>query len=101
MQDYLSKTILPKRRILTWLNQFGTLGTFLKNDIKLIKRNKRSKTTVGMSIMFLFYGLIFFSGGVEAHDKPIMQFLREYLFQEDFYSHLDSLFQVGTVPIIN
>lgn len=45
---------------LSWLNQFGTLGTFLKNDIKLIKRNKRSKTTIFMSIIFLFYGLIFF-----------------------------------------
>jgi hypothetical protein len=45
----------------TWLNQFGTLGTFLKNDIKLIKRNKRSRTTVIMSILFLFYGFIFFN----------------------------------------
>lgn len=45
---------------LSWLNQFGTLGTFLKNDIKLIKRNKRSKTTIFMSFIFLFYGLIFF-----------------------------------------
>lgn len=45
---------------LSWLNQFGTLGTFLKNDIKLIKRNKRSKTTIVMSFLFLFYGLIFF-----------------------------------------
>src|SRR5690606_23162962 len=33
----------------SWLNQFGTLGTFLKNDIKLIKRNKRSRTTILMS----------------------------------------------------
>jgi Family of unknown function (DUF5687) len=57
---------------LTWLNQFGTLGTFLKNDIKLIKRNKRSKTTVFMSILFLFYGLLFFSGGIETYDKPVM-----------------------------
>lgn len=46
---------------LAWLNQFGTLGTFLKNDIKLIKRNKRSKTTIVMSVIFLFYGLIFFA----------------------------------------
>jgi len=45
----------------TWLNQFGTLGTFLKNDIKLIKRNKRSRTTVFMSILFLFYGFLFFN----------------------------------------
>lgn len=52
---------IAKTEDLTWLNQFGTLGTFLKNDIKLIKRNKRSRTTVLMSILFLFYGLIFFS----------------------------------------
>ncbi|MBF4515290.1 hypothetical protein IRZ71_03005 [Flavobacterium sp. ANB] len=45
---------------LSWLNQFGTLGTFLKNDIKLIRRNKRSKTTIVMSVFFLFYGFIFF-----------------------------------------
>jgi hypothetical protein len=57
---------------LTWLNQFGTLGTFLKNDIKLIKRNKRSKTTIGMSVLFLFYGLLFFSGGIKAYDNPLM-----------------------------
>ena len=56
-----SKQDIAKTENLTWLNQFGTLGTFLKNDIKLIKRNKRSKTTVGMSLLFLFYGLIFFT----------------------------------------
>lgn len=55
------KNDVAKTENLTWLNQFGTLGTFLKNDIKLIKRNKRSKTTVGASILFLFYGLIFFN----------------------------------------
>ena len=55
-----SKSEIAKTENLTWLNQFGTLGTFLKNDIKLIKRNKRSKTTVGMSFLFLFYGLLFF-----------------------------------------
>ncbi|MFV8269068.1 DUF5687 family protein [Flavobacterium sp. GT2N3] len=57
---------------LTWLNQFGTIGTFLKNDIKLIKRNKRSKTTVGLSVMFLFYGLLFFTNGIEAYNNPVM-----------------------------
>ncbi len=54
---------------LSWLNQFGTLGTFLKNDIKLIKRNKRSKTTIVMSVVFLFYGLIFFGN---THQPPAM-----------------------------
>lgn len=57
---------------LSWLNQFGTLGTFLKNDIKLIKRNKRSKMTILMSVIFLFYGFLFFSGGIETYDNPTM-----------------------------
>ena len=55
-----TKHEIAKTEDLTWLNQFGTLGTFLKNDIKLIKRNKRSRTTVLMSLLFLFYGLLFF-----------------------------------------
>lgn len=55
----------------TWLNQFGTLGTFLKNDIKLIKRNKRSRTTIFISVMFMFYGLLFFTGAVEAYEGPV------------------------------
>jgi hypothetical protein len=64
-----SKTAEAKTENLTWLNQFGTLGTFLKNDIKLIKRNKRSKTTVIMSVLFIFYGLIFFNN---PQQKEIM-----------------------------
>lgn len=55
------KKDLAKTENLNWLNQFGTLGTFLKNDIKLLRRNKRAKTTLYMSVFFLFYGLIFFT----------------------------------------
>ena len=76
-----SKHDIAKTENLTWLNQFGVLGTFLKNDIKLIKRNKRSKTTVIMSVMFLFYGLLFFSGGIESYDNPVM-----YMFAGVFVS---------------
>ncbi|WP_108425159.1 DUF5687 family protein [Flagellimonas amoyensis] len=55
---------------LDWLNRFGNLGTFLKNDIKLIKRNKRSKTAVLTGFFFVFYGLLFFTGAIEAYDGP-------------------------------
>ncbi|WP_430930961.1 DUF5687 family protein, partial [Robiginitalea biformata] len=41
-----TKTPVGKTEDYTWLNRFGNLGTLLKNDIKLIRRNKRSKTTV-------------------------------------------------------
>lgn len=67
---YLDAGLAVKREVgktedYTWLNRFGNLGTFLKNDIKLIRRNKRSRTTVIVSILFLFYGLIFFTGPYE------------------------------------
>lgn len=55
----------------TWLNRYGVLGTFIKNDIKLIKRNKRSRTTILMSVLFIFYGLLFFTGAIEAYEGPV------------------------------
>ncbi len=56
---------------LTWLDRFGLMGTFLKNDIKLLRRNKRSKTTLFISVLFIFYGLLFFTGAVEAYEGPV------------------------------
>ncbi|MDG5491127.1 DUF5687 family protein [Psychroserpens sp. SPM9] len=64
------KNVVAQTEDFTWLNRFGSMSTFLKNDIKLIKRNKRSKTTLMMSVIFLFYGLLFFTGAVEAYDGP-------------------------------
>ena len=55
---------------LDWVNRFGSIAVFLKNDIKLIKRNKRSRTTVIMSFLFVFYGLLFFSGSISMYDGP-------------------------------
>lgn len=46
---------------LTWANKLGDVAPFIKNDIRLIWRNKRTKTVFLMSFLFLFYGLIFFT----------------------------------------
>jgi hypothetical protein len=67
------KTDLAKTENYVWLNQFGTLGTFLKNDIRLLKRNKRSRTTIIMSFLFIFYGLLFFTNSIEAYNNPAMK----------------------------
>ena len=67
------KQTVAKTEDLSFLNRFGNTGTFLKNDIKLIKRNKRPKTAGLMSFLFLFYGLLFGSGAVEVYDGPIWQ----------------------------
>lgn len=67
------KSDTAKTENFTWLNQFGTLGTFLKNDIRLLKRNKRSRTTLIMSFLFIFYGLLFFTNAIEMYQSPAMQ----------------------------
>jgi hypothetical protein len=54
-----SKHDVAKTEDLTWLNQFGTIGTFLKNDIKLIKRNKRSKLRLDLVLCFFLWFLFF------------------------------------------
>ena len=52
-----------------WLERFGTMGNFLKNDLKLLQRNKRSKTTVMMSFFFIFYGLLIINN--QAYAGPM------------------------------
>jgi len=64
------KSDIAKTENFNWLNQFGSLGTFLKNDIRLLKRNKRSRTTVVMSVIFIFYGLLFFTKAIEVYNSP-------------------------------
>ena len=44
---------------LSFLNRFGKVAPFLKNDIKLIWRNKRPRGTLFASLFFLFYALYF------------------------------------------
>ncbi|TDU43561.1 hypothetical protein BXY82_0975 [Gelidibacter sediminis] len=65
-----SKHDVAKTENYSWLDRFGSLSTFLKNDIKLLRRNKRSKMTLFMSVIFIFYGLLFFTNAVEAYDGP-------------------------------
>lgn len=46
---------------LSFANRLGDVAPFIKNDMRLIWRNKRTKTVFLMSFLFLFYGLIFFT----------------------------------------
>ncbi|WP_026709760.1 DUF5687 family protein [Flavobacterium filum] len=62
---------IAKSQHFDWLDQFGTLGAFLKNDIRLITRNKRAKSVIIMSFLFLFYGLLFITGAIEAYENPV------------------------------
>lgn len=47
---------------MNWLDRFGASKVFLKNDIRLIVRNKRARTTVFMSLILMLYGFFILSG---------------------------------------
>lgn len=46
---------------LSWTSRFGKLAPFIQLDLQLIQRNKRSRATVIMSLLFLVYGLLFYT----------------------------------------
>jgi|SRR5690625_4646 len=71
LDDKISEGVSEaKTNELNWLNRFGSLSVFLKNDIRLISRNKRPKQVLLMSVMFLFYGLIFFTQDMYSESYP-------------------------------
>jgi hypothetical protein len=56
-----SKIQEAKTTDLSWTKRFGEIAPFLQLDLKLIWRNKRPRTTVFMSFIFLLYGLIIYT----------------------------------------
>lgn len=42
------------------LSRFGSAGDLAANEIKLVLRNKRSKSALIMGLFFMFYGLLFY-----------------------------------------
>ena len=53
------KTKEGKMEDFSFLDRFGKTATFIKNDLRLLKRSKRARTAVYMGIGMLFYGIIF------------------------------------------
>ena len=53
------KTKEGKMEDFSFLDRFGKTATFIKNDLRLLKRSKRARTAVYMGIGMLFYGMIF------------------------------------------
>lgn len=54
VSSYKSSTDIP------FLSRFGPVGDLTANEIKLVFRNKRSRSALVMGLFFLFYGLIFY-----------------------------------------
>ena len=45
---------------LAWTNRFGDIAPFMQLDLKLLMRNKRSKSTLPILVIGLLYGLFFY-----------------------------------------
>ncbi len=60
---------------LSWTKRFGSIAPFLQLDLKLIWRNKRTKTQVFMSLAMIFYGLIFYKMDDFGPTSPMMVFV--------------------------
>ena len=78
-QVYLDEAIASKVEEaksvdLSWTDKLGDVAPFIKNDIRLIWRNKRTKTVFLMSFLLLLYGLIFFTSDVYKDMKPLLMF---------------------------
>jgi hypothetical protein len=59
---------------LSFANRLGDVAPFIKNDMRLIWRNKRTKTVFLMSFLFLFYGLIFFTQETYKEIPAVLMF---------------------------
>ncbi|MCF6168093.1 DUF5687 family protein [Lutibacter sp.] len=59
---------------LSWMDRFGSVAPFLKNDVKLIWRNARPRQVMMMSFLFLFYGLIFYTSPTYQEMPAILAF---------------------------
>lgn len=60
-QGLEAKKVYGKTENIAFLNKYGSLGTFINNDIKLLKRNKATKNILFGSFAFLFYGLLIYT----------------------------------------
>ncbi|HRG09318.1 MAG TPA: DUF5687 family protein [Cyclobacteriaceae bacterium] len=55
---------------LAFLQNFGMLGEWANLEVKLILRNKRTRSLLMLSAFFLFYGLIFYTNKTYTESLP-------------------------------
>lgn len=71
LDDAVSKKVKEVRtRDLSWMDRFGAVAPFLKNDVKLIWRNVRPRQVMMVSFVFLFYGVVFYTQDVYYEKMP-------------------------------
>ncbi|UZR96055.1 DUF5687 family protein [Chondrinema litorale] len=77
---YMDEIVVSKKQKqtltnITFLDQFGDIGQFILIELRLILRNKRSKSVVTVSSFFLFYGLIFYTQEIYMEGNYMLIFV--------------------------
>lgn len=54
------KSLAYRESDLSWTHRFGAVAPFLQLDLRLIWRNKRARSVLSLSVLFAFYGLLFY-----------------------------------------
>lgn len=60
-QGLEAKKQFGKTENIAFLNKYGVIGTFINNDIKMLRRNKVTKGILIGSFLFLFYGMLMYT----------------------------------------
>lgn len=60
---------------LSWTGKLGNVAPFIKNDLRLMWRNKRTKSSVWILLIGLFYGLFFYPNPEYADKEYFYMFI--------------------------
>lgn len=69
------KAAQAKSTNLQWTNMFGSVAPFMQLDIKLITRNKRTKSSLWMLGLGLLYGMFFYPNPIYQDKESLFAFV--------------------------
>ncbi|MBB3188431.1 DUF5687 family protein [Microbacter margulisiae] len=64
---------------LAFLNRFGIIGELISVEVKLMLRHKRTRSMLFLSIIFLFYGLLFYNNPHHAYGYGMLFFIAMFM----------------------
>ena len=72
IEELVSERKLKAGKQYTFLDRFGNVGDMIALDLKLIFRNKRPRSLLILSAVFLFYGFIFYPRYIETNNFSML-----------------------------
>ncbi len=96
-QLYIEENIRVKESVaggakLGYLERFGMIGEILGLDVRLFLRNKRTKTMLYMTPVFLLYGLFFYASPTYSETDGFMVFVGIFMTGGVLFNYLQYAF---------